>query len=227
MSGLRHLTLTSCHPEVPRNITAPSEPTGRRHNPLPCGRPLPLASHTCTPPRRDTGVCAVLCGFRQGHPLVSQMDPFRWLTHVDNGKPRFWRRCKRPASSPMPRHRPESAARPSALTAGRTRSCRQVYGCARRRRGRPPSQGEDQGGQRGHSYTQGRAAPRASSLQPVERAQIILASRRRNLRSQRSRRPSRERLRVTSSAYSRWPPTGSPCARRVRRMPWGLTRRAR
>ena len=47
------------------------------------------------------------------------------------------------------------------------------------------------------------------------------------LRPQRSWRPSSERLRVTSSAYSRWPPTGSPCARRVRRMPWGLTRRAR
>ena len=36
---------------------------------------------------------------------------------------------------------------------------------------------------------------------------------------QRSWRPSSERLRVISSAYSRWPPTGSPCARRVRRIP--------
>ena len=49
----------------------------------------------------------------------------------------------------------------------------------------------------------------------------------RKRRPQRSWRPSRERLRVISSAYSRWPPTGRPCARRVRRMPWGLTRRAR
>ena len=48
-----------------------------------------------------------------------------------------------------------------------------------------------------------------------------------NRRPQRSWRPSRERLRVISSAYSRWPPTGRPWARRVRRTPWGLTRRAR
>ena len=41
------------------------------------------------------------------------------------------------------------------------------------------------------------------------------------------RRPSKARPRVTSSAYSRSPPTGSPLAGRVTRMPIGLTSRAR
>ena len=43
----------------------------------------------------------------------------------------------------------------------------------------------------------------------------------------RSRRPSSERLRVISSVYSRWPPTGRPWARRVRRIPRGLSSLAR
>ena len=42
-----------------------------------------------------------------------------------------------------------------------------------------------------------------------------------------SRRPSRARLRVTSSAYSRSPPTGNPRARRVTRTPLGCSNRAR
>ena len=42
-----------------------------------------------------------------------------------------------------------------------------------------------------------------------------------------SRRPSKARPSVTSSAYSRSPPTGSPLASRVTRRPIGLTSRAR
>ena len=41
-----------------------------------------------------------------------------------------------------------------------------------------------------------------------------------------SLRPSIALARVTSSVYSRSPPTGRPCAIRVTRMPMGLSRRA-
>ena len=41
-----------------------------------------------------------------------------------------------------------------------------------------------------------------------------------------SRRPSIALARVTSSVYSRSPPTGRPCAMRVTRIPMGLSRRA-
>lgn len=69
---------------------------------------------------------------------------------------------------------------------------------------------------------------RSRRLNPMARGEgAEHPGKRTNRHPQRSWRPSRERLRVISSAYSRWPPTGSPCARRVRRMPCGLTRRER
>ncbi len=72
-----------------------------------------------------------------------------------------------------------------------------------------------------------REGPRAGAGGRVDDPGELVAGAAAGTRGHISRRPARERPRVTSSVYSMSPPTGMPNARRVTRRPRGLSSRAR
>ena len=71
------------------------------------------------------------------------------------------------------------------------------------------------------------ATHRAQAAIPAARAGTIVVGARDEAQASSSRRPENARPRVTSSAYSRSPPTGSPLASRLTRIPSGVISRPR
>ena len=184
-------------------------PIGTNRNPRACVWPLSFMSRA-----RVLG-CTDVYGSGHGHPPILQKNRFIWPTHKN----------RKPGSLTTTGERRTCEVRPLTITAGRT-------GCwLTGSRMRPKALATTSESRPGAGPSRAARNPCAWGGRAVGhkagKSDRLWHQGRSNDDPQRSWRPSRERLRVTSSAYSRWPPTGRPCARRVRRMPWGLTRRAR